>query len=174
MRATILFALVTLPGACGYSAGQIGGGEGQSLAVTAFTNQTLRRDLERDLTRVVLDEFRTRTSYRLTGAGDADFVMHGRITEIRELVLSERSLGRIRESSVQITAVVTVSNRRTGEKVVDRARLVEQSSFAPVKGESLRTAELAAMRALAEKIVYRISAIEGAEGSTPAATAGDI
>jgi outer membrane lipopolysaccharide assembly protein LptE/RlpB len=143
---------------CGYSAGNIADGSGRSLAVPLFRNQTYRRDLERDLTRNVQEEIRSRTRFNLTDeSSDPDLVLRGKLLDVSEQVLSERSRGRIRESSVIITVSVRVEDRRTGEMRVEEVKLSERQSFAPVKGESVRTAEVAAMRNLAERIVYTLS-----------------
>jgi hypothetical protein len=52
---------------------------------------------------------------------------------------------------------ITIGESGTGRKVVDKVRLSERRAFAPVKGETVRTAENAAIRALAERIVYTLS-----------------
>ncbi|MCU0726520.1 MAG: LPS assembly lipoprotein LptE [Planctomycetes bacterium] len=160
MRAAVLGALLSclaLPAAgCGYSAGQAAGG-GKSIAVPLFTNTTFRRDLERDLTRAVHQELRTRSGYALRSE-PADLVLTGKVVEIAEGVLSEYEGAEIRESSVRIVAEITVTDSRTGEKIVDRLRVAERRSFAPVKGESVRSAESAAIRGLAERIVSTLEA----------------
>lgn len=153
----LLTALAVLLAGCGYSVGPIVSGEGRSIAVPLFTNTTWRRELERDLTRAVQQEIRSRTGFSLTDEGSGpDLVLSGKIVDVSEHVLSERSRGRIRESSVIFTVIVTVTDTRSGEAVVDKVRLIERQSFVPAKGESLRTAETAAMRTLAERIVYTL------------------
>jgi hypothetical protein len=154
-RVLLLSAL--LVAGCGYRMGPVAPGEGRSLAVPIFLNATWRRDLERDLTRAVRQEFRSRTDYDIVEEGDADLVLEGRIVEISEGLLSEREGAEIRESSVRVVAVVTVTDRETGEKVVDSVRIAERRAFVPVKGETLRSAETAALRGLAERIVYTLS-----------------
>jgi outer membrane lipopolysaccharide assembly protein LptE/RlpB len=152
-----LAALLTI--GCGYQSGQVVPAGGRTIAVPLFTNRTYRPDLERDLTRAVQQEIVARTGFHIVDeAADPDLVLVGRLVSVSEEVLSQRSRGRIRESSVLVTAVVTVEDRRTGEKAVEKVRLTERQAFAPVKGESLRTAEVAAMRGLAERIVYTLSA----------------
>ncbi|MHC4473638.1 MAG: LPS assembly lipoprotein LptE [Planctomycetota bacterium] len=144
---------------CGYQAGQVVPGDGRTIAVPLFRNLTYRRDLERDLTRAVQQEILSRTRYHLVDeASDPDLVLKGRLLRVSEELLTQRSRGRIRESSVIVTVVVTVEDRRTGERPVAKVRLTERQAFVPVKNESLRTAEVAAMRGLAERIVYTLSA----------------
>lgn len=150
--------LAALLPACGYTTGHVTSGAGKSIAVPLFTNLTFRRDLERDLTRAVVDEIRARTDYRVTGLGDdPDLVIRGRLAGVEESLFSQRSHGRIRESSVMVTVLVTVEDRRTGKPLVEGARIVERRAFVPAKGESLRTAENAALRGIAEKIVYTLT-----------------
>ena len=57
MKLASLAVVLVLAG-CGYSTGQISSGAGRTLAIPMFTNSTLRRDLERDLTRFVREEAR--------------------------------------------------------------------------------------------------------------------
>ncbi len=158
MRAVLLtlVLLVASPlAACGYQAGQIAGG-GRTLFIPPFVNTTWRRDLERDLTRAVHQEVLSRSGYSLAGDG-AELVMTGRLVEVAEGVLSEAENAEIRESSVRMVVEITVVETATGRTVVDKVRLSERKSFAPVKGETVRTAENAAIRALAERIVYTLS-----------------
>ncbi|MEN8148412.1 MAG: LPS assembly lipoprotein LptE [Planctomycetota bacterium] len=161
MRLAAAILLFLVPLSCGYSAGQISSGRGRTLAIPMFTNRTLRRDLERDLTRFVREEAAARTSYSLVDGSAADVVVTGKLVDVNEDVLSDRSKGGIRESSVVFTVVVTVTdrtgNRSGGRKIVDGRRMVERASFVPVKGESLRTAEVLVMRRIAERVVYSLS-----------------
>lgn len=153
-------ALLILPFmlACGYQSGQVTGGDGRSIAIPVVINRTYRRDLERDLTRALHEEVRSRTRYRLVGeSDDPDLLLTTALTRVSESVLSERDHAELRESSIQVSAHITVLDRRTGETILDNVPFQERRSFAPLKGESIRTAELAAMRALAERIVYSLA-----------------
>jgi len=154
MRIALLLALVP---ACGYTAGPVASGEGVRLAVPVFLNQTFRRELDRDLTRFVREELLARTRYSLVEPGAADLVLRGRILDVSEDVLAQRSKGRIRETSVSFTVSIEIEDRRAGAPPGERVRLVERRAYAPEKGESIRTAEVAAMRRLAERIVYSLS-----------------
>jgi hypothetical protein len=58
---------------------------------------------------------------------------------------------------VALTVVVSVTDRENDRKIVSNRRMVERVSFVPVKGESIRTAEILAMRRIAERVVYSIS-----------------
>ena len=155
MRPLAVLLLLALAG-CGYSVGQVSSGRGQTLAVPMFENTTLRRDLERDLTRFVREEIAARTSYALVDSG-ADLTLSGRLTDVEEDVLSDRSKGRIRESSVAFTVVIDLRDEATGKAVLDSERIVERAAFVPVKGESIRTAEILVMRRIAERVVYSLS-----------------
>ena len=76
-----LLPVLLLPlAACGYSAGQVTSGEGRSIAVPLFKNQTYRRDLERDLTRAVQQEIVARTDFHLINeSADPDLVIKGKL-----------------------------------------------------------------------------------------------
>ncbi len=152
--ATLLLALAAA--GCGYRSGQISSGEGRSIAVPVFTNETFRRDLEKDLTRIVEEELTARTDYHLAAPDRADLVLEGRILDILEAVISQRKGGFVRESSVIVRIEIQVTDRKTGEMVVEPTEIKERQPFVPGTGESLRTAEIAAFRILAEKIVYSL------------------
>jgi outer membrane lipopolysaccharide assembly protein LptE/RlpB len=149
-----LLGLLLVAG-CGYSAGQVAGGDGRSISVPMFVNTTFRRDLERDLTRFVREEIRNRSGYRVSGE-NPDLVLTGKIVSISEDVLSERTRGQIRESSVLVEVEITVVDARTGKTVVPTRTIAERQSFVPVKNESIRTAEIEAMRSISERIVYSL------------------
>lgn len=155
-RAGLLFVL--LAAGCGYTAGAIVPGNGRTIAVPVFRNETFRRDLERDLTRHVAEEIRSSTTFRLVDVSSRpDLVLEGTLLDVSEDVLSERSAGEIRETSVTLTVSVTVTDPRTGEAVAGPTRIREREAFTPLKDESIRTAEAAAMRKIAARIVYTLA-----------------
>ena len=158
ITALIAAALVAplLVGGCGYQSGQIASGNGRSIAVPLFVNETFRRDLERDLTRILQQEISARTDYHLTSAGPADLLLEGRIVDIREALISEREGGDIRESSVIVRIEFRVTDQKTGKMVVEKTQLQERQPFVPGTGESVRSAEIAAFHVLAEKMVYSL------------------
>ena len=156
MRATALLVLTVLAG-CGYSSGLVVPGDGRCIEVRMFENRTFRRDLERDQTRLVLEAVRARTGLRIAAPGEtADLVITGAIVAAEEQVLSERGKGELRESSVVLDVEFRVTGS-DGEPVVEPTRFTQRAAFAPVKSESVRTAELAAMREIAERIVYSLA-----------------
>ncbi len=158
MRIIAIALLFPFLAGCGYQSGQISSGRGLTLAVPLFKNETFRRDLEKDLTRAVHQEITARTNYHLVPAAGADLLMEGRILDIQEAAISEREGGIIRESSVIVRVQIRITDQKTGELVTETTELQERQPFVPVTGESLRTAEVAAFRNLAEKIVYLLQA----------------
>jgi outer membrane lipopolysaccharide assembly protein LptE/RlpB len=157
MRLAIPVLVLVVATSCGYTAGQITSGEGRTVAIPMFQNMTYRRDLERDLTRFVRDEITARTSYTVAGdPAGADVVVVGKLMDVEEDVLSDRSKGRIRESSVAFTVELTITDRTGGESVVTNRRIIERAAFVPMKGESIRSAEIAVMRKIGERVVYSL------------------
>jgi hypothetical protein len=59
---------------------------------------------------------------------------------------------------VVFTVVVTVMEAGSDVPLVDKEQFIERQAFTGIKGESIRTAETTAMRTLAERIVYTLSA----------------
>lgn len=155
-RVALLLSL--LSAGCGYTAGAVVPGDGRTIAVPVFVNETFRRDLERDLTRHVAEEIRSHSTFRLVDVSSRpDLVLEGSLIDVSENVLSERSAGEIRESSVTLTVSVKVVDTRTGEAAVGPVTIRERKAFTPLKDESIRTAEAAAMRKIASRIVYTLA-----------------
>ena len=83
MRPTVLLVLMSLSTACGYhTAGKANllPADLRTLAVPAFVNQTQTYKIEQRLTAAVVQEFSTRTNYRIIPqAQSADAVLHGTV-----------------------------------------------------------------------------------------------
>lgn len=138
-RLAILPLLATLlaGGGCGYSTRRLNAfPEARTVAVTPFTNQSYRRDLGVRLTRAVVDELRTRTSYAIGAPDTADLVVQGEFTadetvqglDLDRVPIIQRLSG---------TLAVRIVERATG-KVVAKNTFFVQSEFRPSDaGETL-------------------------------------
>ncbi len=159
-RARRLLALLLAAGAlasCGYTTRSLVPEASRTIAVPVFVNRTRRHDLEWEVTRAVVAELQARTHLRVVPQDDGpDLVLEGELVEVDEDALSKRSLQRPRESVVFVGADVTVHDRRGGGDLVAKRRVTERESYAPVAGESVRTAREEAVRTLAESIVRQL------------------
>ncbi len=163
-RSAARAALVLLPllaagaASCGYRLGSVAPvGGAETVQIPVFENRTYRRGVESDLARQVAAALSSRSRLRLVDAG-GDLVVEGSIIDIREWVLTEKEDEQIRESSVLVTAEVTVRDGRTGEPVVKLRKITERESFVPGIGESLRTARVEALKRLAADVVDLLEA----------------
>lgn len=88
-RVAVALAAAALAG-CGYSTRRLVEQPGvATIAVAQFDNQTYRRDLEQRLTKVVAEEVRARTPWRMLSPSTADAVLTGTIREATSDVLAE-------------------------------------------------------------------------------------
>jgi len=157
LLAALALALAAALSACGYSSRSLVPDQYETIAVPVFENTTRRHDLEWELTRAVVEEIHSRTHLQVVdAAAGPDLTLAGTLVKVEEDVLSKRGRQRIRESVVYLTAEVRVTDNRSGSDLVETTKVTERESFVPVKGEDVRTAREAAIRALAERIVRQM------------------
>ena len=158
MRAALLLLAAAALASCGYSVGPpepLAGA--RTVSVPIFENRTYRRGIETDLARQIASEVASRSRLVLVDTG-ADLVVQGTIVDVDESVLSEKEDQQIRESSVLVTAIVTVVDGRTGDSIVKQKKLVQRESFVPGIGETVRSARIEAMKRLAADVVDLLEA----------------
>lgn len=154
VQAFVVLAVAALLAACGYTTRALVPDRYRTIAVPVFTNESRRRDLHVELTRVLVEEIQSRTHLRVVGSNDdPDLVLRGSLADIDEETLSRRDRQVIREGAYFVTARVDVQDRRANQPLVRDRKVTERESFVPVLGEDVRTARSEAMRSLAEKIV---------------------
>ena len=157
-RAAILL-LAAAAASCGYRLGPaapvVPGAA--TVRIPVFENRTYRRGVETDLARQIAAILASRSRLRPVDEG-GDLVVEGVLVEIKEDLLSSMEDQVIRESSIIVTAEVTVRDGRTGEAIVKVRKITERESFVPGIGESLRSARVEALRRLAEDVVDLLEA----------------
>jgi len=156
LRGLALLALVALPAvlpACvAYTKKSLFAGDRDQVYVAYFDNKTFYRGLELDLTDRVVAEILSRPGVSVTSRDEADVLLSGRITKVRQRVLSENPDRLIDAENTQITVEVEILDARTGDVVITKT-LTQRGEFVPSQGENLESAQLEAFRFLARDIV---------------------
>jgi hypothetical protein len=156
-----LFALLVSSAGCGYNIGAPYSQEIRSVHVPVFKSGSNRRFVEFQLTEAVQKQIQQRTPFRLVKEPDADTRLTGRIIDLRKNALGFTQFSDSRELQVNLMVEVTWEDLRTG-KIIGQQRvpmppemlqLAAQGEFAPEVGQSLATADQAAIDRLARNIV---------------------
>jgi hypothetical protein len=126
--------------------------------VEMFDNQSFRRGVEFELTDALAKRIEAQTPYKIVADRDkADTIISGRLTSVNESTLtSERQIGRALEKSVELKAVVTWKNLRTGDILIDNKTVGASASFSEWQNQSFAYGATLAANILAEKIVEQM------------------
>ena len=159
--ACVLLCLLILGSLCGCAG--MGGYLNESLfprdvstvCLKMFDNQSFRRGVEYDLSDALAKRIEAETPYKIISDPDlADTVISGQITSIGELALSmDRDIGSVLEKEVEVQAVVTWKNLKTGELLIDHSPVVASASYSEFQMQDFKYASLLAANNLARKIV---------------------
>ena len=150
-----LLAAWTATAGCGYRAGPLTSETYRTVAVSVFGNDSFRREIERELTRSVLEEVQARSSLRVVAdPAAADVHLTGRIIRFDERVLMEGRRNEVIESS--IVARVEVTYRSAGEESPRTRTFDATEPYATSTGQSLASATAELFENLAERIVYAL------------------
>lgn len=139
----------------GYSNGSLFPDDVSSVYLKMFESQSLRRGLEYTLTDALAKRIEAETPYKIISSQDrADTLMTGQITLIGGSVLtSERETGRALEKEVELQALVTWKNLKTGELLLDNVSVNASASYSQWQNQGFRYASTLAANNLARKIV---------------------
>ncbi len=141
-----------LPACVAYTKKSLFAADRDQVYVAYFDNATFYRGIELDLTDRVVAEILSRPGVSVTSREEADVLLSGRITKVRQRVLSENSDRLVDAENTQITVEVEILDARTGD-LVRQATLTQRGEFVPDKGEDLESAQREAFRFLARDIV---------------------
>jgi len=145
----VAFVFVLVSG-CGYSQKSLISRKINSIYITTFENNTFMRGIEFDIAKAVKDEIMSRTSLRIVQKDSADVIMTGKIGGSAQAALSQ-SRDNIVESSVSISASVTLLDTRTGRSMGGGAG--GGASFIVDRGENVQSATEEAIANLARVLV---------------------
>jgi hypothetical protein len=126
-----------------------------SVYLEMFENQSLERGVEYDLTDALAKRIETDTPYKIISSRDrADTLMSGQITSIDTAVLTgERQTGRALEKEVELQALVSWKNLKTGELLLDSVSVNASATYSEWQNQGFRYASTLAANNLAQKIV---------------------
>jgi hypothetical protein len=126
-----------------------------SVYLEMFENQSLERGVEYELTDALAKRIETDTPYKIISSRDrADTLMSGQITSIGTAVLTiERQTGRALEKEVELQALVSWKNLKTGELLLDNVSVNASATYSEWQNQGFRYASTLAANNLAQKIV---------------------
>ena len=145
----VAFVFVLVSG-CGYSQKSLIDRKINTIYISIFENNTFVRGIEFDIAKAVKDEIMSRTSLRIVQKDSADVIMTGEIGGSAQAALSQ-SRDNIVESSVSISASVTLLDTRTGRSMGGGAG--SGASFIVDRGENVQSATEEAIAHLARVLV---------------------
>ena len=155
----LIFAIcLTFCGCCclnGYSNQSLFTDRVSSVYVEMFDNKSFERGVEYELTDALAKRIEAETPYKIISSTDrADTVISGQIVSIGKSALSsERETGRALEKEVELRAVVSWKNLKTGELLIDNKSVSASASYSEWQNQSLDYASTLAANNLARKIV---------------------
>ena len=145
----VAFVFVLVSG-CGYSQKSLIDRKINTIYISIFENNTFVRGIEFDIAKAVKDEIMSRTSLRIVQKDSADIILTGEIGGSAQAALSQ-SRDNIVESSVSISASVTLLDTRTGRSMGGGAG--GGASFIVDRGENVQSATEEAIANLARVLV---------------------
>ena len=145
----VAFVFVLVSG-CGYSQKSLIDRKINTIYISIFENNTFVRGIEFDIAKAVKDEIMSRTSLRIVQKDSADVIMTGEIGGSAQAALSQ-SRDNIVESSVSISASVTLLDTRTGRTMGGGAG--GGAAFIVDRGENVQSATEEAIANLARVLV---------------------
>lgn len=156
----LLVVVVASTGCAGYQFGNrsLYRTDIKTVHVPLFKSEALRIDLGEWLTEAVIKEMEMRTPYKVVSNPLADSVMTGNLLRgDRKQVLSENVNDEPRNLIYQMAVHVTWMDNNSGE-ILLQTIVTLGSDFVPESGQSITTAEQAAITKLAQQIVSQMEA----------------
>lgn len=139
----------------GYSNESLFSSEVKGVYVEMFENQSFWRGIEYELTDALAKHIEAETPYKIVSSRNrADSVISGQISSIGQSILSiEREEGRALEKEVELYAVVSWKNLKTGELLIDNESVSALGSYSELQEQSFTYASRLAANNLARRIV---------------------
>jgi hypothetical protein len=159
LAAAVLLASLLAFGCAGYHVGPVTKRNFNTIAVPMFRNETLRPQLEAQISNAVIKRLQQDGSLRIEIEPRADVILSGTVFRYQRSAL--RSLrsdtGVPREYEIAITVRVEARDRRTGE-VVLKSTEVEGKSDVFI-GEDQQSAEMQVLPLVADDIAKRVAGL---------------
>ena len=151
----IAAGFLMLGGCGGYSSESLFPEKVNSVYVEMFDNKSFRRGVEYELTDALAKRIEAVTPYKIISSREqADTVLGGQIVSVGESVVSyERQTGRAIEKQVELRAVVSWKNLKTGEVLIDNKTVSASASYSEWQNQGFGYASTLAANNLAQRIV---------------------
>ncbi len=142
-------------GCTGYSNKSLYPEEVGSVYVEMFDNKSFWRGVEYSLTEALAKRIETETPYKIITSRDrADTIISGQIVSIDQSWLTtERQTGRPMEKDVELRAVVSWKNLKTGEFLIENKSVSASAPYSEWQEQGFRYGSTLAANNLAQKIV---------------------
>ena len=152
---TVAAVCFCLAGCGGYSNESLYPDEVGTVYVEMFENESFNRGAEYELTDALAKRIEAQTPYKIVSNRDrADTVLSGRIVSVGQSVLTvERQTGRALEKDVELRAVVSWKNLKTGKLLIDNKTVDAMASYSEWQNQGTTYASSLAANKLARKIV---------------------
>jgi hypothetical protein len=154
-RVALLVAVLaaTIAG-CGYSVRPPYDDRVKTVYVPVFRSVTFRRDVNFQLTELVIKEIENRTPFKVVGKPEnADTTLEGVVNFTDKNLIVENPFNLPRQLTATMTVAVTWTDNRTEKKVTDPVIVTELYNFFPELGETSSAAFLRVNEKLARQIV---------------------
>ncbi len=154
----IISAILTIAGCSGYQNSSLYPKDVSTIYVEMFDNQSFKRGIEFQLTDALAKRIEAQTRYKIVSNRDkADTLISGQLTGVRESVLTtERQIGRALEKSVELRAIVSWKNLKTGELLMDNKLISASASYSEWQSQSFAYGSTLAANTLAMRIVEQM------------------
>ena len=127
----------------------------KTVCLKMFDNQTFRRNVEYELSDALSKRIEAETPYKIVSSQDyADTVISGQIVLIDETALTiDEQTGYVLEKQVNLTAVVSWKNLKTGELLIDNRSVSSSASYSEFQQQDFKYGSNLAANKLARNIV---------------------
>lgn len=157
LRTTLAAVLsASLSGGCGYSIRAPYSKEIKTVYVPVFRSISFRRDVNFQLTELVIKEIERRSPYKVVGTQeDADTILDGTINFADKNLIVENPFNMPRQLTAQMNVSVSWTHNPPTAEEIDRGptTIAETINFVPEIGETSLTAFYRVNQALAKQIV---------------------
>lgn len=146
----------TLTGGCGYSVRAPYSKEVRTVFVPVFRSVSFRRDVNTQLTSLVIDEINRRTPFRVVGTQEeADTILDGTVNFADKNIIVENPFNLPRQLMATMNVSVNWTHNPPTAEELDRGptTIAENFNFVPEIGETSMTAFYRVNQALAKQIV---------------------
>lgn len=125
----------------------------RTFSVATFTNKTLERNVDFELTQAIIREIHAKTRLRVAPPQSADLLITGEIDELDRDVLRRKPYDLKSEVRHRLYVNVAMLDRAKGVKFFEGKRITRRVEFRLNSGETARQAREEAIRELARRVV---------------------